>query len=150
MALHFSEAQIDEFKECFFFHARKGHISTDVDLSIIMRSLNFGVTKDEVSKYFIQAISDGKIDFASFLNILHEHTKVEKRQSELKAAFLAQDRKKAGTVNAEDMRRILTSMGEKLSNREVDALFREAGVQSGGQVNINKFVDTVMTPSPDY
>ena len=49
-----------EFKECFFFHARKGYISTEADLSIIIRSLNFSVTKDEVSKYFLQAIGEWK------------------------------------------------------------------------------------------
>ncbi|XP_012939232.1 calmodulin-like protein 4 [Aplysia californica] len=151
MALYFTENQIDEFKECFFFHARKGHISTEADLSIIIRSLNFSVTKDEVGKYFTQAIAgDGKIDFASFLNIMHEHSQVERRQSELKAALVAQDRNKRGTVDATQLRHILTNMGEKLSAREVDALFREAGVQPSGQININGFVDAIMTPSPDY
>jgi len=150
MALFFSESQIDEFKECFFFHARTGHVQNEADLSIIIRSLGFSVTKEEVAKYFIQALANGKIDFASFLNILHQHSQVEKRQEELRAALNAQDRGNTGRVAAGDMARILTCMGEKLSQKEVEALFKEAGVQQGGQINIKQFVDTIMTPQPDY
>jgi calmodulin len=150
-AHYFSESQIDGFKECFFFHARKGHITNEGDLSIIIRSLNYCVTKEEVHKYFVKATaSNDKIDFASFLNIMHDHSLVENKQKELKAALVAQDREKTGHVNAAVLRHILTNMGEKLSVKEVDTLFREAGVQPNGQINITNFVDTIMTPSPDY
>jgi len=81
---------------------------------------------------------------------MHQHSQVEHRQNELKAALTAQDRDRRGQLNAANIRHILTNMGEKLSAREVDALFREAGVQPNGQVNINSFVDAIMTPSPDY
>ena len=32
----------------------------------------------------------------------------------------------------------------------VDTLFREAGISPNGQVKISEFVQTIMTPSPDY
>ncbi|CAG5124078.1 unnamed protein product [Candidula unifasciata] len=151
MAHYFSESQIDAFKECFFFHVRSGYISNEGDLSIIIRSLNYCVTKEEVHNYFTKATaSTDRIDFASFLNIMHEHSQIENKQKELKAALIAQDREKRGYVNAVELRHILTNIGEKLSSKEVDSLFREAGVQANGQVNISSFVDTIMTPSPDY
>ncbi|CAL1544412.1 unnamed protein product [Lymnaea stagnalis] len=152
MAHYFSENQIDAFKECFFFHARKGYITSEGDLSIIIRSLNYCVTKDEVHTYFSKAAAadDGRIDFASFLNIMHNHSLVENKQKELKAALVAQDRDRRGYLNASELRHILTNIGEKLSPKEVDSLFREAGVQATGQVNIASFVDTIMTPQADY
>ncbi|GFR65264.1 calmodulin [Elysia marginata] len=93
---------------------------------------------------------DGSIDFASFLNIMHEHSQVEDKQKELRAALVAHDRTKKGYVDAGELKHILTSMGEKLTSREVDTLLREAGMQSSGPINISKFVETVMTPQPDY
>ncbi|GFN79527.1 calmodulin [Plakobranchus ocellatus] len=151
MAHYFSESEIDAFKECFFFHARKGYITTEGELSIIIRSLGYCVTKEEVKAYLdkISAV-DGKIDFASFLNIMHEHSQVEDKQKELKAALVAHDTEKRGYVDAAQLKNILTTMGEKLTAMEVESLFREAGMQSTGQINISKFVDTVMTPQPDY
>ncbi|XP_059147425.1 uncharacterized protein LOC131935110 [Physella acuta] len=151
MAHYFSENQIDAFKECFFFHARKGYITNEGDLSIIIRSLNYCATKEEISKYFAKAsAADGRIDFASFLNIMHDHSLVENKQKELRAALNAQDRGRRGYLNASELRHILTNIGEKLSSKEVDSLFREAGVQASGQVNIASFVDTIMTPQADY
>ncbi|BFZ24386.1 hypothetical protein BsWGS_27425 [Bradybaena similaris] len=151
MAHYFSESQIDAFKECFFFNVRNGYISNEGDLSIIMRSLNYCVTKEEVHKYFSKATtSSDRIDFASFLNIMHEHSQIEHKQKELKAALVAHDREKRGHVSAAELRHILINIGEKLSSKEVDSLFREAGVQANGQVNISSFVDTVTTPKPDY
>uniref|UniRef100_A0A0B7A960 EF-hand domain-containing protein n=1 Tax=Arion vulgaris TaxID=1028688 RepID=A0A0B7A960_9EUPU len=151
MAHYFSESQIDAFKECFYFHAKKGHITSEGDLSIIIRSLNYCVTKEEVHKYFTKATSStDRIDFASFLTIMHDHSLVENKQQELKAALIAQDRDKTGYVNTVSLRHILTNMGEKLSAKEVDTLLRETGVQAGGQIKIANFVDAVMTPSPDY
>lgn len=151
MAQFFSETEIDAFKECFFFHARKGHVSTEEELTIIIRSLGYCVTKEEVKAYFEKSrTGDGSIDFASFLNIMHDHSRVEDKQTELKAALIAHDREKRGYVEASELKHILTTMGEKLTSREVDTLLREAGMQSSGHINISKFVDTVMTPQPDY
>ena len=43
---------IAEFKECFFFHARRGHIGSEQELSLIMRSLGCSPTAQEVSRYY--------------------------------------------------------------------------------------------------
>ncbi|KAL8568326.1 hypothetical protein ACOMHN_040899 [Nucella lapillus] len=151
MARYFSEGKIEEFKECFDFHAKKGYITHEGDLSIIMRSLSFSPTREEISKYFKKHVSsEGQLDFASFLDVIHDHSTVENCQKELQAALLAQDRSHTGYVNTGDIRHILTSLGEKLSRNEVDTLFREAGISPTGQVKISDFVQTVMTPSPDY
>ncbi|KAK7096334.1 calmodulin-like protein 4 [Littorina saxatilis] len=151
MARYFTGEKIEQFKECFDFHARRGHISHEGDLSIIMRSLSFSPTREEISKYFKKHVShEGQLDFASFLDVMHEHSSVENCKKELQAALVAQDRSHLGYVNCTDVRQILTSMGEKLSRNEVDTLFREAGIPPNGQVKISEFVQTVMTPSPDY
>ena len=65
------------------------------------------------------ALADNKqLDFASFLDVLHDHSKVENCQKELEAALVAQDQSRSGYVSAADIRQILTSLGEKLSRNE--------------------------------
>ena len=61
---------------------------------------------------------DGQIDFAEFLNILHEHLQGGNPKEEMLNAFKAYDTKKTGFINAKDLRAILTLTGEKLSNRD--------------------------------
>ncbi|XP_041355804.1 calmodulin-like protein 4 [Gigantopelta aegis] len=151
MARFFSQQKIDEFKECFYFHAKKGQVTNEADLSIIMRSLFYSPTKEEVSKYFKKHVSsDGRIDFASFLDIMHEHSKVENCARELLAGFTAQDVHKRGYIPGAEMKHILMNLGEKLSRHEVDSLFQSVGLSPHGQVPYNDFVKAMATPVPDY
>ncbi|ESP02593.1 hypothetical protein LOTGIDRAFT_199614 [Lottia gigantea] len=150
MTRYFNQKEIDEFKECFNFHARKGFINNEKDLSVIMRSLAYSPTKVELVKYFQKHVAaDGRIEFSSFLDILHEHSKIENCEKELLAGFKAQDSQKQGSISTAEVKNILMNSGEKLSRNEVDALFRETRV-NGGQVNYKQFLDALLTPSPDY
>ena len=63
-------------------------------------------------------LSDNKIDFAGFLDIMHVHSQREKCQQEIMAAFQAHDRDENGTVEASELLHILTKFGEKLSSQE--------------------------------
>ncbi|XP_048750153.2 calmodulin-like protein 4 [Ostrea edulis] len=150
MAKFFSQTDIDKFKECFFFHARRGHISQEQELSLIMRSLGYSPTPQEVSKYFNKYNKDNKIEFASFLEAMHDQSSAENPEKELLNAFKSHDKEKRGYVNAAEVQHIMMNIGERLSRQEVDALFRELGVQPGGQIRYNDFVKALLTPVPDY
>lgn len=150
MAKFFSQTDIDKFRECFFFHARRGHISNEQELSLIMRSLGYSPTTKEVNKYYNKYAKDNKIEFASFLEAMHDQSSVENPEKELMNAFKAHDKERRGYVNASEIQHIMMSMGERLSRQEVDAIFREMGVQQGGQIRYNDFVKSLLTPVPDY
>ncbi|XP_022310738.1 calmodulin-like protein 4 [Crassostrea virginica] len=150
MAKFFSQTDIDKFKECFFFHARRGHIGSEQELSLIMRSLGCSPTAQEVSRYYSKYATDQKIEFASFLEAMHDHSQVENPEKELLNAFKSHDRERRGYVNASEVQHIMLSMGERLSRQEVDSIFREMGVQPGGQIRYNDFVKSLLTPVPDY
>lgn len=62
--------------------------------------------------------SDGKIDFATFLEILHIHSQKEKCQQEILAAFRAHDQEGSGTVPGTELMHILTQFAEKISPAE--------------------------------
>ena len=71
------------------------------------------------SQLCVCVLADNKqLDFASFLDVLHDHSMVENCQKELEAALVAQDRSRSGYISAADIRQILTSMGERLSRNE--------------------------------
>ncbi|XP_074661411.1 calmodulin-like protein 4 [Tubulanus polymorphus] len=150
MARFFSQKDIDEFKECFFLYARRGYVVDDAELSLITRSLGFSVTAEETERYYTKYSKDGKIDFATFLELLYEHSKIESAEKEIVAAFEATDTAKRGYVTSSEFRHILTSFGEKLTKKEVDSMLKEAGVPPGGKVKYIDLIKTMMTPVPDY
>ncbi|OWF49623.1 calmodulin-like protein 4 [Mizuhopecten yessoensis] len=151
MAYSFSQTDIDRFKECFFYYARKGNIASKEELGYIMQSLGYSPTPEEVTKYFTTySKNSNNIDFASFLEAMHDHSKVENVDKELLNAFVAHDQEKRGYVQASEVRNILMKIGVKLSRGEVDALFRETKVAPGGQIRYHEFLKTLLMPVPDY
>merc|ERR1712126_524837 len=81
MARYFKETDIDEFRECFYLYARSGQISTMDELTVIMRSLGMSPTITELKSYMRD--KKGKLSFADFLEIMHNHSKKERIPKEL-------------------------------------------------------------------
>lgn len=75
---------------------------------------------------------------------------VEKLPQEIIDAFQSHDTKKTGKISARVLRGILVNWGEKLSEREVQAIFREANVNINGDINYMEFLKIVSAPVPDY
>jgi Ca2+-binding EF-hand superfamily protein len=148
MARFFKEQDIDEFRDCFYLHARSGNIRTLDELSVIMRSLGMSPTLTELRKYYKQ--KGGSLTFPEFLDVVHQHAGAENISQEILAAFRAYDVGKKGVISAGDLRHILQQWGEALSKRDVDMLFREAQIAPNGKVRYEDFVKIACAPIPDY
>jgi len=49
-----------------------------------------------------------------------------------------------GFISAAELRHVMTNLGEKLTDEEVDEMIREADVDGDGQVNYDEFVKMMM------
>ncbi|KAK1257459.1 hypothetical protein QJS04_geneDACA023082 [Acorus gramineus] len=61
-------------------------------------------------------------------------------EEELKEAFKVFDKDQNGFISAAELRHVMTNLGEKLTDEEVDEMIREADVDGDGQVNYEEFV----------
>lgn len=148
MARFFKEQDIDEFRDCFQLFARHGQITSMDELTVIMRSLGISPTIAELRKYIKD--KGGKMTFAEFLDVMHQHTKQEKIPKEIIQAFRGHDTSRRGMIPARNLKHILLRWGECLSPREVEQIFREANIQPNGFVKYDDFVKIVCAPVPDY
>ena len=60
-------------------------------------------------------------------------------ESELIEAFKVFDRDGNGFISAAELRHVMTNLGEKLSDEEVDEMIREADIDGDGQINYEGF-----------
>ncbi|KAK5601771.1 Calmodulin-like protein 4 [Crenichthys baileyi] len=74
----------------------------------------------------------------------------EDPKNEILEAFRMTDKQKKGFIQASELRAKLTTLGEKLTNREVDDLFKEANIKSNGIINYEEFTQMVTLPPVDY
>ncbi|XP_031420479.1 calmodulin-like protein 4 [Clupea harengus] len=150
MAKFLSHDQINEFKECFSLYdkKRRGKIEAK-DLLTVMRSLGTSPTFSEADRHLqIQKIDrSGELDFSTFLVIMHQQRQQEDPRAEILEAMRMIDRQGRGYIPAAALRARLTGLGEKLTDQEVDELFRSAGVASDGFIHYEEFVRTMALPS---
>ncbi|XP_060767231.1 calmodulin-like protein 4a [Neoarius graeffei] len=153
MAKFLSQTQINEFKECFSLYdkKRKGKIEAK-DLITVMRSLGASPTFSEVDRHLqVNKIDKmGELDFSTFLTIMHRQTQQENPKTEILEAMRMTDKQQKGYILASELRAKLTSLGEKLTDKEVDELFKEANVGPDGKVDYEEFTRMVTLPPVDY
>ena len=49
-----------------------------------------------------------------------------------------------GFISAAELRHIMTNLGEKLTDEEVDEMIRDADIDGDGQINYEEFVKVMM------
>ncbi|XP_024152102.1 calmodulin-like protein 4a [Oryzias melastigma] len=153
MAKFLTQAQINEFKECFSLYDKKRNGKIDSkDLITVMRCLGTSPTFSEIDRHLqVHKIDKkGELDFSTFLTMMHRQMQQEDPGTEILEAFRMTDKQNKGTIQASELKAKLTKLGEKLSNAEVDELFREANVRPNGVINYEEFTRMVTLPPVDY
>uniref|UniRef100_A0A673B9I4 Calmodulin-like 4a n=1 Tax=Sphaeramia orbicularis TaxID=375764 RepID=A0A673B9I4_9TELE len=142
-----------KFKECFSLYdkKRKGKIEAK-DLVTVMRCLGTSPTFGEIERHLqVHKIEKtGELDFSTFLTMMHRQIQQEDPKAEILEALRMTDKQKKGYIQASELRAKLTKLGEKLTHKEVDELFKEANVVSNGTINYEEFTQMVTLPPVDY
>jgi calmodulin len=143
MVEQLTEEQIAEFKEAFSLFDKDGDGSiTTKELGTVMRSLGQTPTEAGLQEMIkeVDANGDGTIDFPEFLNLMAKKMQDTDTEDDLKEAFKVFDKDNDGYISAAELRHVLTNIGEKLSDEEVDEMIREADIDGDGQINYEEFV----------
>merc|ERR1712188_340717 len=147
MADQLTEEQIAEFKEAFSLFDKDGDGTiTTKELGTVMRSLGQNPTEAELHDMINEVDADGSgtIDFAEFLSLMSKKMKDADSEEELMEAFKVFDKDGNGFISSVELRHVMTNLGEKLTDDEVDEMIREADVDGDGQVNYDEFVKMML------
>ena len=92
----------------------------------------------------VDADGNGTIDFPEFLMLTSRKMKDTDSEEDIKEAFRVFDRDASGFISAGELAHVMTNLGEKLTDEEVDEMIREADVDNDGRINYEEFL-TMMT-----
>ncbi|KAK9237244.1 hypothetical protein V1525DRAFT_404639 [Lipomyces kononenkoae] len=148
MADQLTEEQINEFKEAFslFDKNNDGQITTK-ELGTVMRSLGQNPSEAELADMIneVDVDNDGTIDFPEFLTMMARKMKDTDSEEEIKEAFRVFDRDNNGYISATELRHVMTSIGERLTDDEVDLMIKEADTNNDGRIDYNEFVQLMLS-----
>ncbi|XP_012282631.1 neo-calmodulin isoform X1 [Orussus abietinus] len=142
-----TEDQVAEFKEAFMlFDKDEDGTITMAELGVVMRSLGQRPTETELRDMVKEVDQDGNgtIEFNEFLQMMSKKMKGADGEDELREAFRVFDKNNDGLISSMELRHVMTNLGEKLSEEEVDDMIKEADLDGDGMVNYEEFV-TILT-----
>ncbi|EDQ92146.1 uncharacterized protein MONBRDRAFT_14254 [Monosiga brevicollis MX1] len=129
----FTETQIQEFKEAFNMidNDRDGYIDAE-DLAKTYDSLGSAPTPAELERMLSDAPS--RINFTMFLTIFGDRMTGTDPEDTIKNAFMCFDPNSSGKLDEESrLRELLTTMGDRFTQEEVDEMFKYAPIDDQGR-----------------
>ncbi|KAK7495934.1 hypothetical protein BaRGS_00012924 [Batillaria attramentaria] len=126
----FDQSQIQEFKEAFNMidQNRDGFIDKE-DLHDMLASLG----KDPTEAYLDEMMNaaPGPINFTMFLTMFGDKLNGTDPEDVIKNAFACFDEDGKGVIQEDRLRELLTTMGDRFTDDEVDEMFRDAPIKKG-------------------
>ncbi|KAG2545968.1 calmodulin-like protein 4 isoform X1 [Panicum virgatum] len=119
-----------------------GGCITMEELATVTRSLGLDPSDQELSDMMSEVDTDGNgiIDFQEFQSLIARKMKDGDGDEELKEAFEVLDKDQNGFISPNELRAVMTNLGEKMTDQEVEQMIREADTDGDGLVNYDEFV----------
>ncbi|KRZ72510.1 Nucleolar MIF4G domain-containing protein 1, partial [Trichinella papuae] len=126
----FTQSQIQEFKEAFNMidQNRNGFIDK-ADLLDMYASLGKEVGDEFIDEMINEA--PGAINFTMFLTMFGEKMTGTDPEDVIRNAFQCFDEEGTGSINEHDLRTLLTTMGDRYTDDQVEELFKDAPIKDG-------------------
>jgi len=142
-----TEEQISEFREAFNLYDKDGDGTiTILELGSIMRSLGHTPTDAELHDLIDEIDTDknGTIDFNEFVKMMSKKTTHVNSESELIEAFKVFDKDGNGFITSQELRHVMTNLGEKITQEEADSMIKEADLDGDGRIDYEEFIKMMM------
>nr|XP_019051229.1 myosin regulatory light chain cdc4 [Kwoniella bestiolae CBS 10118]OCF30159.1 myosin regulatory light chain cdc4 [Kwoniella bestiolae CBS 10118] len=134
-----------EYREAFALFDKRGTGQVPREsLGELLRSLGQNPTQAEVQG-LEQGLNGSSFGYEEFLNVLNrpDGWKPAGTADEFIKGFQVFDKSGNGFIGAGELRYVLTQLGEKMSDEEVDELLKGFPVQDG-QINYHSFVRSIL------
>lgn len=120
------------------------------DLNLIMRDVGFEPTEADLNE-FIDAADVGELrclDFKEFLQVMAPKLREVESDENLRKAFEVFDRQGDGYFNALDVRTVMATVGEVISEADSSLIINEMDTHNEHRVGLRAFLDYMHAGGP--
>ncbi|GAB5363029.1 hypothetical protein AAMO2058_000848900 [Amorphochlora amoebiformis] len=135
-----SAEQVSEFKEAFSLFDKNGDGAiTPDELGKVMKQLGEACKSEDLEAMIKEAdrSNNGDLDFSDFLRMMGTKTGTE--NDEMKIAFSIFDKDKDGFISGDELKALMTSLGEKIGENEIKSIIAEHDKDGDGKISLKDF-----------
>ncbi|KAH7962908.1 hypothetical protein HPB52_018617 [Rhipicephalus sanguineus] len=140
--LQLSEQALADLREVFALFDRDGdgEIRPE-DVGVMLRAIGQNPTQAELEMAIAEMDTNGNgtVDFTEYVAYMGEETLNPPTEEELRQVFEFFDKDRNGFITADELRLLMTALGEQLTDEEVHEMIREADMDGDGQINYHEF-----------
>jgi len=137
-----TEKQYNDANQTFHLFDKKGDgtISTK-DLGQVFKSLALQCDGQKLKDWADEADEEaiGFIEWAQFKAIFEAKLREDEDERELKEAFRVLDKSNKGVIDVKDLKWILKSLGDDLTEEEIEDMITETDTDGSGTVDYEEF-----------
>lgn len=137
-----TDKQFSDAKSAFHLYVKKG--TEDVatkDLDQLFKAMALHIDDEKLKDWADEMDEDatGLVDWERFKILFERKLKEDEEEKELKEAFRVLDSNKKGVIPVSDLRWILKSLGDDITEEEIDDMIAETDTDGSGTVDYEEF-----------
>ncbi|KAL8624251.1 hypothetical protein ACOMHN_027557 [Nucella lapillus] len=141
------EKKYNEANQTFNLFDKKGNgtVATK-DLGNVFKSLGLQVVDEKLKEWADEADEDaaGFITWVQFKPVFETKLREDEDERELREAFRVLDKGNKGVIPVEDLRWLLRSLGDDLTDDDIEEMISETDTDASGTVDYEEFYKLMM------
>ena len=144
---YITDEQRKDLQDIFdqFDKDKDGKISAK-ELKNAMVSMGQTPSDEEINEMMreVDLNQDGKIDFDEFMYLMTKSSSDTQTEDEVINAFRVFDKEGNGLISSAELKHIMMTIGDKMTEEEADEMVNEADIDEDGMINYEEFVRMMM------
>ena len=137
-----------QYQDAFeMFDKDKDGTITAKELANVMETLTGEKPSlDEINSMIkeVDLNSDGKIEFEEFITLMMKNSPDTQQEEEVINAFRVFDKEGNSLIQTDELKDIMMTIGDKMTEDEADEMIHEADIDGDGTINYEEFVRMMM------
>jgi len=123
------------------------------DLRVVFEQMGYPMS-DEHCENLIETADrdgDGSLDLKEFVNfVLYGVLNIDDTEEEIMDCFRVFDPHDTGFIASEDLRKIMTQLGDELTDAEINKMIAESDIDGDGSINYAEYVKKIYEGNKRY